>query len=406
MNHSDHRTIDQFRRKMLLGGLAVSAAGLLRPYDALAAVPSPAPIPGNQVSLSDFGGVPGAGAAAIISAFNQAFSRLKSLGGGTLNIASGTYNFGSYSSAANAVAVSGLNNVLISGYGAQLVMTTTATVMPVFLHFDNPTNVTIAGLSFYDYGADVSVNWKGAVCLSVNTSTACSGFKTIDCTADHVVTYFRSYGNYTLTGCDINATVKNAYYAINPNFNGRYSSCNVTCDRVRRGFIGYGARDWNITMRCNSAAGVLGSNGFIDLIPDPGNPSDNCNVNLTVTGSTSPYGALVHFYHQSDATVAQYMRNVKANVTLDNASGTATVFLFDHELTTGVVSSTIRTWEQMTLTGGVIGSYTGPIIRNPSRSIGSTNLVQVSTAWTAHQDMSTLPAYFKSFTPSTQCAAA
>lgn len=405
MNHSDNLIISQFRRKMLLGGLAVTAAGLLRPYEALAAVTTPAAIPGNQVNLSDFGGVPGAGAATIISAFNQAFNRLKSLGGGTLNVAPGTYNFGSYSSAANAVAVSDLKNVLISAYGAQLVMTTTATVMPVFLHFQNPTNVTIAGLSFYDYGTDVSVNWKGAVCISVNTSYACSGFKTVDCTADHVVTYFRSYGNYTLTGCDIGATVKNSYYAVNPNFNGRYSSCNVVCDRVRRGFIGYGARDWNITMTCNSASGVLGSNGFIDLIPDPSHSSDNCNINLTVTGNTSPYGALIHFYHQHDATVAQYMRNVKANVTLNNASGSATVFLFDHELTSGVVSSTIRTWEQMTLTGGVVGSYAGTIIRNPSRSIGTTNSVQVSTAWTSRQDISTLPSYFKSFTPTTQCAA-
>ncbi|MDB5243535.1 MAG: hypothetical protein JWP57_4160 [Spirosoma sp.] len=405
MNHSDNCITGQFRRKMLLGGLVAAASVLLRPDELLAAVTTPAAIPSNQVNLVDFGGVPGADPAAIISAFNQAFDRIKSLGGGKLNIAQGKYNFGNYSSAVNAIAVSDLKNVLISAYGAQLVMTTTATAMPVFMHFQNPTNVTIAGLSFYDFGTDLAVNWKGAICLSVTTSYRCSGFKTIDCTADNVVTFFRSYGNYTLTGCDISGTVKSSYYAVNPNYNGRFSKCNLICDRVRRGFIGYGARDWDITMSCNSASGVLGSNGFIDLVPDPSQPSENCTINLTVTGNTSPYGALVHFYHVHDATVAQYLRNVKANVILNNATGTATVFLFTHELSTGMLLRTLRTWEQVTLTGGVIGSYKGDIIRNPSVSIGTTNSILVSTNWSAYQDFGTLPSYFKTCTPSTRCGA-
>ncbi len=420
MSEINSKTVNNQRRKLLLGSLAAGAAGLLQACGgggameaeassqstmlAGSTVVTPSSVPANQVRLADYGGVPGASSSAIISAFNQAFNQLKNLGGGTLLVGAGKYNLGNFSSAANAISVSDLQNVLISAYGAQLTMNTTAVTMPVFIHFQNPNNVTIAGMSFYDSGTDLSVNWRGAVCLSVNTTYARSGFKTVDCLAENVVTFVRSYGEYTLTGMDIHGTVRNAYYGVNPNRNGRFSKCDVTCDRVRRGFLGYGARDWDITLSCTSVSGALGSNGFVDLIPDASSPSQDCTIKLTVTGNSNPYGCLIHFYHQGTTSAAQHMRNVKAHVTLNNATGSAPVFLFDHEPPTGVVSSTIRTWEQMVLTGSIVGSYAGPMIRNPSISTGSTNSVSVASNIAALQNMSALPKYFTVFTAG-QCSA-
>jgi hypothetical protein len=435
MSSIKFKQVNSRRRHLLLGGLAVGATGLLQACGGGAsedaslaagnsatagsaaggqfaatttAITTPAPIPANQVNLADFGGVPGASSGAIINAFNQAFAKLKSLGGGTLNIGAGKYNLGSYSSAANAIAVSGLKNVLISAYGAQLTMTTTAVVMPVFLHFDNPSNVTVAGLSFYDYGTNLNVNWQGAICLSVNTSITCTGFKTVDCLADHVVTFVRSYGNFTLTGMDINGAVRNAYYALNPNNNGSFSKCNIACDRVRRALVSHGAQNWNFKFTCTNVVGGPGSNGFIDLVPSS-YPVKDCTVDLTMTGDSSPYGSMINFYHQGSESSPQYMRNVKAKVTINNATGKAPIFRFMMEPPTGILTSTSRTWEQMTLTGTVTGPYTGLIILNTTTSTGTTNLVNVASNLATLQNatskpMSSLPNYFKVFTP-TQCSA-
>jgi hypothetical protein len=431
-----HKVVDKQRRKLFLGSLAVGAAGLLQacggggsiddasaseqPSAAPAAagapeqasmhaastVVTPAAIPSHQVNLADFGGAPTAAPATIVSAFVQAFARLKSLGGGTLIVPPGTYHIGSYAGTTNAIAVNDLQNVLISAYDAKLTMTTTSST-PAFLHFENPNNVTVAGMSFFDHGTNLNINWQGGVCISVNTTYARQGFKTVDCLAESVVIFFRTYGNYTLTGCDINGTVRNSYYGVNPNYNGSFSKCNVTCDRVRRGFLAYGTRNWDVTLKCNSVAGALGSNGFVDFIPDATWPVENCTLHLIVTGDASPYRSYVNFYHQGDAGARQHMRNVKVHVELNNVTGApgAGVFWFIHEPpAVGVASSTIRTWEQMVLSGSVAGAFAGAIISNPTLSTGTTNLVHVESALAAHQNMSALPGYFKVFTAA-QCSA-
>jgi hypothetical protein len=436
MSSIKFKQVNSHRRHLLLGGLAVGATGLLQACGGggasedtsvaaensttagsaaggqfaatTTAVTTPAPIPANQVNLADFGGVPGASSGAIINAFNQAFAKLKSLGGGTLNVGAGKYSLGSYSSAANAIAVSDLKNVLISAYGAQLTMTTTAVVMPVFIHFENPRNVTVTGLSFYDYGTNLTVNWQGAICISINTSVTCVGFKTVDCLAENVVTFLRTYGNYTLTGMDIHGTVRNSYYALNPNNNGSFSKCNIACDRVRRALVSHGAQNWDFKFTCTNVVGGPGSNGFIDLVPSS-YPVKDCTVDLTMTGDSSPYGSMINFYHQGSESAPQYMRNVKAKVIVNNATGKAPLFRFMMETSGTVHASTIRTWEQLTLTGSVTGTYAGPPILNTSTSTGTTNLVNVAANLATLQNatsrpMSSLPSYFKVFTP-TQCSA-
>jgi hypothetical protein len=425
--------VDNRRRHLLLGGLAAGAAGMLQAcgggggstagvdtassvgqaseqglaptrVEAAASVATPRPIPANQVKLSDYGGSPGASSSAIISAFNQAFNHLKSLRGGTLYIAPGVYNLGNFSGG-TAMTVNDLQNVLISAYGAQLTLTTTAVTTPNIFVFNNPNNVTIAGLSFKDFGADLNVNWRGAICLIVQSTMACSGFKTVDCIADRVCTFLQSQqsgsSQYTFTGFDIHATISNAYYGINPNRNGRYSKCNINCTNVRRAIVAHGARDWNFTVNANRTSGN-GSNAFIALVPFPDAPVQDVTVNLTATGNLSAYASMVSFYHQGSASSFAYARNTKVRLAINNASAAAaTVVTFTAEPpgTGAIQSSTICAWENIEITGGVVGSYSGPLVRNPSISSARTNSILVSSKLASYQNMSALPSYFKVFTP-------
>jgi hypothetical protein len=355
----------------------------------------------NRVTLSDFGGLPGANSETIISAFNQAFNHLKSRNGGELTIPPGIYDLGNFTDSLHAISVQDLENVVISGYGATFEMTTVAMTVPVFISFLNPSNVTVKGLTFYGHGTNLLVSRQGAVCIAVYTTRNCSGFKTVDCVANNVLTFFRTDGDnyrYTLTGCDIHASIANAYYGVNANWNGSFSKCAIFCSQVKRGFIGYGAKNWDIEIRCTNTDRGPGSNGFICLIPFTDDPSENCNVNLIVTGSTNPYRALVHFYHQGAG--GQYIRNVTAKVTLDNATGRGTVFLFDYETAAGVQRTTTRTYENVILTGTIVGTYQGRIIENPSVSSGSTNDIKISSELIRNQNTNLLPKYITTFVPS------
>ncbi len=387
--------MDRYRRNFLLHGATLLAAS--------AALPVRAQIPANVLNLADFGGIPGASGAAIIAAFNQAFSLLKTLGGGSLVVPPGTYNLGTYADGIYLIGVSELQNVEISGYGATLEMTTAAPTITVFFNFRNPSNVTFKGLSFYDHGADLSVTWRGAVCFDVYTTRPCSGFRTVDCSADHVHNFFRSFAQgadkYTLSGCDLHATIKNCYYGLNLKYNGRFSRCDISCTAVRRGFIGYGMKDWDITMRCDSSNEALGSNGFISLVNSTGDFSENCSIRLAVTGSTYPYSALIHFYHQAPGD-SEYFRYIRADAQLDsNVEGDATLFLFDHALLTGIAPTTLRTFDEIYLTGAIAGTHAGKIIDNPSVSVGKPNAIWLSSVLSGQQDLSQLPAYIKTFDP-------
>jgi hypothetical protein len=116
-----------------------------------------------------------------------------------------------------------------------------------------------------------------------------------------------------------------------------------------------------------------------------------------MTGNVSKYLGLVHFYHQGATGSFQYCRNVKAHVVFNNVSGTGNMFIFDHEYPAGTIpSTTIRSFEQITLTGSITGgSFGGRIISNPSVSTANSNLVNVSSTLAAYQNMSALPGYFK-----------
>jgi hypothetical protein len=389
--------LDRPRRKFLLSSAAFLTAAA---SPALRAQTSE-----TLLTLADFGGYPGLSGKTIVNAFIEALNYLKNIGGGTLIVAPGRYYLGSYSKGIYLIGIRDLENVEILGHGAVLELTTTGDTLPtvpVFFRLENPNNVTLRGLAFEDHGTDLTVHYKGASCLDIVITRPCRAIRTIDCVADHVVTFVRSFGDgpyaYMLTDCEFNGTVRNAYYGVSVRSTGSFSSCNLRCDAVRRGFIGYNVKNWNITLHFHSIENARGSNGFICLIPFTNGSVEDCAVHVTVTGSTRPYSALVHFYHQAQGNT-EYIRNVTADVTLDNAVGDATVFLFDHALETGIAPMTLRTFENITLTGLIKGKYAGKIIDNPSVSLRPGNDIKVSSHLIGPTEIPVLPRYIRSFMP-------
>jgi len=289
----------------------------------------------------------------------------------------------------------------VDGRGAQLTMRTITKSTPTFFQFRDPDNIAIEGLRFKDFGTDLNVNWKGAHCIVVQTTKPCYGFRTSDCVAENVVAFLsaqqESAHKYTFEGFDIHATVRNAYYGVNPNFNGANSRVNLTTHNVRRAFIGYGLRNWDVTVNASADGVALGSNALIELAADNRGYVDSVNVNLTVSGNLKKYNGLVTFFHQSAPNVAQFIRNVKAQVTLDNVTGAAeAVFFFPYwdPVKGKLARSTINSWERIQLSAKVIGVYEGPLIVNSARSSASTNAIFIESGLAGNQDMADLPAYF------------
>jgi hypothetical protein len=386
------------RRMFLVRSAALLAAG--------AAQSAVAQGSDSQVSLADFGGHEGAASTAIISAFYAAFEYLKQRGGGTLTIAPGKYDLGTYSEGLYLVGIKDLENVEILGYGATLELTTASNALPtvpVFFRLENPSNVSFRGLSFFGHGTDLTVHYRGPVCLELVCTRPCSRISTIDCVADQVVAFVRSFGGgsfkYLLTDCDFSGTVRNSYYGVTIKYNGRFSRCNLDCFAVRRGFICYDPMDWAITMRCTSFENAHGSNGFISLITYSGGTSENCEVNLAASGNLGAYSALIHFYHQAVGEI-EYIRDFTASAELVSVIGRPTVFLFDHALEAGVVPITSRTYQRITLIGSITGAFMGTILENPSVSVGDGNEIKVSSRLVKAADLSLLPPYITSFTPS------
>ena len=95
----------------------------------------------------------------------------------------------------------------------------------------------------------------------------------------------------------------------------------------------------------------------------------------------------------------QTIRDISASVDLKQATGRATIFLFDHALKTGVKRETTRTFERITLDGTVGRRYAGKVIANPSVSTGLTNDIKVSRHLVRDRDMAALPKYIVTFMP-------
>lgn len=334
----------------------------------------------------------------------MAFTALKAAGGGELIIDPGEYDLGTLTGFASAFQVYDLHDTTILGYGARFKMQTVVTQqsnVPTFFWFQNPQDVTVKGLSFYDSGTNLAINWQGAQCLIVGVSEPHSGFRTFDCTADNVLMFVGVHENgttqYNFQNLDIRGTVRNSYYGVNSNYSGSNSRVELDCFNVRRATIMYSVRNWEIIVRGHSDGNGYGSNGFVELALDYGNVS-NVRVHLTMTGNISNYYGMVHLYNQGPTENNVVTQNVSCTVDYNNVTtGGCSMYILDHEYPPGTILPTSpRTYRRVNLAGSVIGgNFTGKIIHHPTISTGLNNGIYVSRNLAAmQQNLFGLPRYF------------
>jgi len=369
------------RRVFMLGGLAAGVAGLLPfPLDE-----SPvrresggkiggignAVVPATLVSLTDFGGTPGAAKSILISAFSQAFVSLTESGGGILFVPPGVYDFGHYADATSIILCRNLRNIAISAYGVTFKATTTSNVVPHLFYFFNFYNVTIAGASFIDPGFTPWIDWKGMYCAGIQADMSSSGFTMVDCFAERVMGLLASNNNSAtrsyIADVKVHGEVHHAYYGVGASFIREYVNVDLVCHNVRRAFIAYSLKSAKITVTSSCTFNWPGSNGFIVLVSAGASTGSVEDVSVTVTASGACiYSSYVHFYHQGPE-IDGCMHHIDATAHVINADCAPSLFLFDHE-TNGVQAETGRKWDQIFLHGSVTEKFAGKIISNPSKA--------------------------------------
>jgi hypothetical protein len=362
--------------------------------------------------LADFGGFPGAPSEALLAAFEAAFIKLKTLGGGVLLVSPGDYDFGSYSKSSRVIDAADLKDVVISAYGARFIVTSKVAITPFLFCFHNPNNVTLSGANFIDFGFNKSAwlahNRWGMYCVSVDSITECNYFKLVDCLAQNVTGLYvndsRS-NKYKVKNVIIeNCRVTNAYYGVDALYHGKNLSVrNLICQDVRRGFISFGSTDVDIDIKLHCTAYFLGSNGFISLVCEGESVGDvnNVRIKLDVSGVES-HSCLVHFYHQQDdspGAIKNVMVFIKVNQLTTKAKNASlddlNIFVFDHELPNAtILRNTTRIWDQITLTGQVKGNVSGKIISAPTKSKTLGTLILDDNIYTI-ADISFLKTNFK-----------
>lgn len=409
MSYFFHGGFDERRRRLLLGGLAAGSAGLLQlscrssQKEIVDAVEeskvgsnADAAVPDYRISLAAYGGVPGASPSALRQAFDRAFSALRNKGGGTLLVAPGLYDFGSYVDSAYIILARDLSDIAISAYGATFRATTMAKVMPHMFYFVDFNNITIAGARFTDPGFTPWVDWKGMYCVGIQASRASSGFRMVDCRAEKVIGLFGTNNNAStrkfLSNIDIHGKICETYYGVGASYIREQVKVNLNCHNVRRAFIAYALKNADIKVDVSSTSNWPGSNGLVALVCGGAAMGNVENVRVRVNASGAGiHSGYVHFYHQGPESDG-YMRDIEATVNATNVSSRPNLFVFDHE-TNQVQEKTARVWERIALHGSVTGDFAGRIISNPSIST-SPGSVSVDARLAALADMSKLPAYF------------
>ena len=375
------KSLSTKRRHLLLRGATLGAAALLpaalgdatggQPRRSKAGGIKAAMVPSATVNLADYGGVPGARAAALVLAFRHALADLAGQGGGTLVVPRGVYDFGKCADAATLVLCRDARDIAISAYGALFVVTTSANVVPNLFYFFNFQNITIAGASFTDAGFDPRPDWRGMVCVGLQADRPSRGFTMVDCYAERVVSLLSSQNNAVtrgfLSNIRVHGEVRHAYYGVGASFIRDNVDVDLVCHNVRRGIIASALRNADIRMTVSSTAHWPGSNGLIALVCGGASVGNVENVRVTLAASGAGiHDSYVHFYHQGDEPDGA-KRNVDATVHLDNAGAGTILFLFDHEARF-VKATTARVWDAIALHGTITGDFDGRVVANPSAS--------------------------------------
>jgi hypothetical protein len=439
LNHGTmtNERVNKRRRFVLLSGLAAGAASMLQAcgggsstnaaadtsevnglqctkLQALSGVNTStlAPIPGNAVSLSTYGGVPGASSTTNQTAFANALNALKASGGGTLNINPGTYQWGS--SGSDMSFISGLNNVHINAPGVTIQCNSNG-ANPSIWSFWNCSNIGITGVTFNDLGAN-PLNMQGAYALLWEGDRPTSKFKTTNVTVTRGLMAFRCFGGDLQTEIDMQITVNDCYYGPNTGTNGNGASSttrsrfDITGTKTRRIFLAFGAKHMDVKINYTGSSSDIGSNGLIDIVAGSNDPwagdlnVDDCTFDCTVSGYLGNHQCIFQHYLQGPNNTAWYYRNLKVNVNCVNVSGGTHIHKFVHDNGTAELGTTLRTFANIELTGTVSGTYQATMIDSTTTSSSSGNSVRVASTLAPYVNMAALPRYFLVFAPAgAQC---
>lgn len=368
------------RRRALLRGIGVGLAGLLPAggvptgdlkVSAGAGSSGGAIVPPAVIRLADHGGRPGASPEVLVAAFRHALAALAALGGGTLMVSAGRYDFGRLADARPVILCRDTRNVAISAYGALFRVASAARTMPHLFYFFNFANVTIAGASFVDDGFSPWIDWQGMYCAGIQADVPSAGFRMVDCNAERVLGLLAAHNDararHLMSAVAVQGAVRHAYYGVGANYIHGAVDIDLACHNVRRAVIAYGLRDARLAVRVSCCAGWPGSNGLVALVSGGTLMGDveDVQVQVDVRGYCI-HKSYVHFYHQGPAREGR-MRDIDATVNLVDVSGAPTLFTFDHE-NDGIAPRTSRTWDRISLHGNIVGPFTGSIVSNPSAS--------------------------------------
>lgn len=206
------------------------------------------------------------------TSIKKVFEKVKTAGGGRVGFRGGrSYYLGSYGPDAAAIDLESLENVVIEGNGAELVLESTPPKehYPRFFRLINPKNVSFRNLRFRDTGAVVH-DQRGSFAFWLEGKegkSACgfSGGVTIDnCVGEKLAGFLTCDGTYDHRLRDIlllNCRVKDAYYGITCQRNGDgLRAINFRCDNVIRAYFPYGVQDHDIELSIHhDGRGVAGA---------------------------------------------------------------------------------------------------------------------------------------------------
>lgn len=369
-------------------------------------------------NVKNFGAI-GDGVANEKDAFIAALTSLIGKGG-MLIVPPGKYHFGSYTTSQKILDIVGLNDVTILAYGAEFIVNTTTQVTPFLFCTSGGNNWSIKGAKFFDEGFNSSSwlthsRWGMGAFLISPTDDYCSGFHMEDCEASNL-TYLmvsdqrskkRMCGDFSTERCN----VKNAYYGVDLIYAGGFTSVDLECEDVRRGFVAFGQRDADIRLNLKTTAGFLGSNAFVSLacegeayddasvggvgvIGDNAN-SRNIRVAVNVSG-VEAHESYVHLYQQQLDSIGK-IENVDISVMVNNltsvgknpALGATNIVTMDHEAPGAVIlGSTSRRFADVSVDIRLAGVITGVPVSIPSINNSIKHTVSLSDSTTRIVDTS------------------
>jgi hypothetical protein len=313
------------------------------------------------------------------TAFANALATLTAAGGGTLLIPYGIYHFGNRSLDEILMDLDTPANIRVLSQHALLRMNTTDNSRPRFFRCKNPDGLIFDGIRFDDTGSDITVDWRGAVCLEFWGSGSAGfhgGIEIRNCLADDVVTFLDCNGTTDHRIRDIwlsNCRVRDSYYGINCRENGDGIRGSLRCENVRRAYFPYGVTDHNLEISIYHNGVGVGANSAC-LIKRYARDTKNIKLSTRFFGSAAQYNTAVTLEHEPAVTGTGVIEDIDLDIKIsgDIASANAMTPLRFRSFDSGgsLETTTTNRWDNISLRGnpGAFGVGGNAIVFNAIQS--------------------------------------